>query len=55
MELLLATLTTYFSEYFLIALVWIVAAMLALSHWQRHPKASGSFLVAALFGQGDQA
>ncbi len=48
MELLLATLTTYISQHFIIALVWIVAGILSLSHWRRHPKVSRLTLTAIL-------
>ncbi len=46
MELLLAALTTYIAQYFIIALVWIVAAVLSLAYWRRHPKVSRLTLIA---------
>jgi hypothetical protein len=37
MEPLIATLTPYISQYFILAFVWIVAAILALSHRRPYP------------------
>lgn len=49
MELLIATpLTAYIAQHFIIALVWIVAAILSLSHWRRHPNVSRLTLTAIL-------
>lgn len=48
MEPLLATFTAYISQYFMLALVWIVAAILSLSRWRRHPRASRFTLIAVL-------
>ena len=46
MDLLLATLTAYVTQYFIIALVWMVAAVLSLSYWRRHPRVSRLTLIA---------
>lgn len=40
MEPLSAAFTAYISQYFIIALIWMVAAILSLSRWQKHPKVS---------------
>ena len=46
MEPLLATFTAYISQYFMLAFVWIVAAILSLSCWQRQSGTSRFTLIA---------
>lgn len=48
MELLFGTVTAYISEYFILGLVWVVAAVLSLSRWRQHPRVSRLTLTAIL-------
>jgi len=46
MTQILGTLTSYLSQYFFIALVWLVGAILAIVSWQKHPRVSRLTLIA---------
>ena len=43
---LLGTLTSYITQYFIVALVWLAGAILALTSRRQHPKASRFTLIA---------
>ncbi len=46
MTLILGILTSFLAQYFLVALVWLVGAILSILSWQRHPKVSRLTLIA---------
>lgn len=45
-QILLATLTMYLSQYFIVGMVWLVGVILSMVYWRRQPKVSRLTLIA---------
>jgi len=45
-QILLAAFTAYFSDYFVVGMIWLVGAILSIVYWRRHPKVSRLTLIA---------
>jgi hypothetical protein len=45
-QFLVATFTSYLTQYFVVGMAWLVGAILSIVYWQRRPKVSRLTLIA---------